>query len=452
MAYTPKFESYTGSDCSGVAGTGRTLTLINTPDVSVGMIVIVNNSVLTYDSTYTVNNAVITFNNFVPDNAVITVHYYVDVIVSYDSIIDDEYITPLQFIKDLELDLNIPNYPIDTSLEIVDDSGSLSTSSKVYLDNGKVINGGISLYYGADTDNITELTEDTHYEVDYNKSEITFTSAGITLISTDNIYAEYVYNLHVKSQTVENLIKSSSKFIANQVRQTFNEPTQMLRESLIGQGAFNRLYSPIKRPVYVKILTLSSDITDSDTDINVNSTTGIDSGDYLTIEEEVLLVNSVTDSTTLSVQRGALDTIASTHLSSIELVNVVVELSNTPLPGEPTFHTLQFRADWNIDSDTGAIQLLHVNAVDRSDMAQTVYPPHRIQHRVRLSYKYGWAEVPEDVKRLTFLIVASELRNMNILKSHIGGIDGFQPMGQAEINNQIQRIKNRYNTLLIEYV
>jgi len=453
MAYTPKYESFTGSDCSGTEGVGRTLTLTNTPNVSVGMIVIVNNTALTYGVTYTITDDVITFNSFITDTAIIQVHYYMeDGVVVYDSVTDEEYITPLSVIEDLEIDLRIPNYPTDTTLEVVDESGTLTIDSKVYLANPKVIKGSLTLSYGASPSSITDLVEDTDYEVDYNKSEITFTLNGITKIGSDNLYAEYIYNLFVKNQTIENMIKSTSKFIANQVRQSFSEPTTRLREELIGQGAFNRLYSPIKRPVYVKILTLTEDITSTDEDLTVSSTAGISVGDYLTIEEEVVLVNTVTNGTSLNVQRGALDTTASDYDSCTELVNVVVEISNTPLPAEPTFHVLQFRADWNIDNDTGAIQLLHVNAVDRSDMAQTVYPPHRIQNRVRLTYKYGWASVPEDVKRLAFLIVASELRNMNILKSHISGIDGFQPMGQAEITNQIQRIKNRYNTLLIEYV
>jgi hypothetical protein len=434
MAYTPKYESYLGSDCTGSEGIGRTLTLVNAPITNVGMIVIVNNTALTYGSTYEISDKVITFNSYIEDLAIIQVHYYLeDGVITYDSVTEEEYITPLSVIEDLEIDLRIPNYPTDTTLEVVDESGTLTTGSKVYLNNSKIIKGSINLVTGTTPSSTTELIEDTDYTVDYTKSEITFTAAGIVKIGVKKVFAEYVYNLFVKSQTVENMIKSTSKFIANQVRQSFASPTQVLREELIGQGAFNRLYHPIKRPVYVRVLTLTDNVLSSDISLKVNSSAGIAVGDYLTIDREVVLVTEVTDGVTLQVQRGLLSSTAMAYSSGLELVNVVVEISNTPLPATATFKPLKFRADWNIDNDTGAIQLLHVNAVDRSDMAQTVYPPHRIQNRVRLSYKYGWTSVPEDVKRLAFLIVASELRNMNILRSHISGIDGFQPMGQAEI-------------------
>jgi chromosomal replication initiator protein len=65
MTYIPKYESYLGSDCTGSEGTGRTLTLVEEPNVSLGMIVIVNNTALTYDSTYEISGKVITFNSYI---------------------------------------------------------------------------------------------------------------------------------------------------------------------------------------------------------------------------------------------------------------------------------------------------------------------------------------------------------------------------------------------------
>lgn len=452
MVYLPKFEAYTGSDCTGTEGTGRTLTLDNEPVLSVGMIVIVNNTALSFGGAYSVTGDTITFNTFIPNTAVITVYYYVEGGSVFETVEDTEYITPLELFEDLEIDISVPNYPSDTTLEVVDSSGTITSNKKLYLDNSKVIKGSITLYYGSDPDNVTKFDPDLDFEVDYNKSEIVLTALGYAKVGSSNVYAEYKYNAYIKSQTVENLICSTSKFIDNQLRQTFNSPSTVLRESLIGQGPFNRLYRPIKRPVYVKILKLSVACTESDDTLTVNSTEGIGVSDYLTINKEVVMVATVTDSTTLVVVRGSLGTTAVSHSIDDELVNVVVEISNTPLPGKPEFKPLRFRSDWNIDSDTGAIQLLHINAVDRSDMAQTVFPPQRIFNRVRLTYKYGWSSIPKDIKRLTFLIVASELRNTNILKAHTGGLDSFQPMGQSAINDMIQKIKNRYMVLNTEYV
>ena len=67
-----------GSDCSGVEGTGRTLTLDNT-DLTIGTLVFINGACLhvtDFSTNHLATNSIITFNNYVWDADYIIVVYY----------------------------------------------------------------------------------------------------------------------------------------------------------------------------------------------------------------------------------------------------------------------------------------------------------------------------------------------------------------------------------------
>jgi|GEM_PF-1866644 len=81
MTYTPRFESFTGDDCTGTNGAkNRILTLSNDDPVNEMMLLIVDGSVLMYNIDFTLDegSSSITFLNNVWDDQAITVDYLTD--------------------------------------------------------------------------------------------------------------------------------------------------------------------------------------------------------------------------------------------------------------------------------------------------------------------------------------------------------------------------------------
>lgn len=351
-----------------------------------------------------------------------------------------DYCSTLEVFEFLRWDKQIPDYPNTTTLEEVDTSGTLASGSKIYLDHGKVIDGTQTISYGASAASVTDLTETAHYTIDNEKGEITITAAGATAIGANNVYATYKYTDMINDDVVGDIITRISRDIDKKTSQTFGTLTLVDREEHGGQGAYRRLYNPLLRPVHVVTTQLNGAVTATGTAFVVDSTTGLEAGDKLIVEQEVVTIDSVTDSTNLVVTRGAIGSGTATHVDDTWTCNLVVEVSNTPLGGTPSWNFLEFRDDFDVDSDTGAVQLLHVNAEDKDDICQDVYPLHSVFNRVRITYKYGTSSVPIDIKRACILMVAYELMLSGIAKNLPEGVDGFTPTAHQQLWDTAMKI------------
>jgi len=82
-------------------------------------------------------------------------------------------------------------------VEIFDESlGTGDNTEDSYdLTNGNVVNGSYKLNYGdVDSNDLTALTETTHYTISIDEGRILLTSAGVTLINEKVLYASYIYS------------------------------------------------------------------------------------------------------------------------------------------------------------------------------------------------------------------------------------------------------------------
>jgi len=451
--YIPKSEVKQGRDCSGSSGaTNRTLTLSNSNiSVNSGMTVIVANTPLVYNSDFTFSTSTnkITFLNPLLDESVVYVQYFVT--VSVTSPTSPAYCTEEDVYDYLGWSTQIPDYPTTTTKESVDATGILTANEIVYLDNGKLIEDTLTLTYGG-TATTGTLTETTHYTVVEDKSQITLTTQGATSIGTSTLLAEYKYNKYVFSSEVTALISRMSQQIDNETMKTFVSPALITQELNQGAGRFQRLYRGRVLPVYAVETALSTAIAaTTTTSIQLSDSTGLEAGDYISINKEAMLIDSVTDSNNIVVSRGKFSTTATTHSSDDAVVNYVVEISNSQVGGTPTWQFLEYKDDWELDSDTGAVQLLHINAEDIDDLGQDVFPPRYVFDRVRLTYKYGMASVPDDVKHLCVLMVARELMTRQVARSTGEGADGFSPDNLTALNDQIDKLLAKRRTLHFGY-
>lgn len=358
-----------------------------------------------------------------------------------------QYATTSQVLDYLGLVINRES-DNDNTLETVDNSGTLVSGSVVFLDKSNIISGTLLLYHGADINNLTLLTETTHYTIDLTKGKITITSDGATAIGTDSLFADYNYNDSFSDAKISDLIDRAQQHIDESLNQTWNGVTLVDEEEYSGKGYSRRLYRPKKLLPVVIMPKLTSALDSSQTDVSVDSTSGLEAGEYLTIESEVMLIVSVDDSTSLTVTRGQKSTSGAAHADGKQLINYVVEISNSPVGFSPSFTTLNYQGDFDVDSDTGSVQLQHVNAEGADIVGTSVFPSHQVFNRMRLSYKYGSATVPDDIEELTILLVAKKLFNSQVLNALSRGTNGFETGSISDINSDIDKIMNERRLLL----
>jgi len=242
----------------------------------------------------------------------------------------------------------------------------------------------------------------------------------------------YKYNLYYKDSVVSDTIDAMTEYIDTLLLKTYQPYQIAFKEEQTGRGAYSRLYKGQNPNVKIWKNYLTSAIDASTAVIPVHDTTGLSVGDYVTIESEVMKVLTVPSTSQFTATRATTDlggTTAATHDADVYMANVVVEISNSPLGFTPLWHTMQFLYNFDVDSDTSGVQLLHVNAEDKDALASDLYPPQRIFNRVRMTYKYGEASVPSSIKRLCILLTARELYGSMVSNALVRGTDGFQSEG-----------------------
>ena len=197
---TPRQENITGASLTGSEpDTDRTYALTYANSIATGMVLIVGGAVLTYTTDYTVSAGVITFLNPVWDNQAIEINYYTQVTSPSGS--SSEYTNTLQVVRVAGIGVQIEDETVGT--------GNNSETS-FDLDNGNVIGLSYTLKYGSSGSNdLTELTETTHYTLDKDSGRINLTSAGVTALGTNILYASYIHSPKISDTIIASFMDAS---------------------------------------------------------------------------------------------------------------------------------------------------------------------------------------------------------------------------------------------------
>lgn len=366
-----------------------------------------------------------------------------------------QYATTLEVIEALNWWEEVPSYNnAETTPETVDTSGSLSNGSIIYLDKPPVIDDTLTLSHGSSATSLTALTETTHYTIDLDTGKITITSAGASEIGSDNVYATYKYisvdgNRNITDSYISRLIDTATDQIDKFTYRTWQSTSTKLRERLFGKGQFDRLYRTHNLPVNFYEDTLSSAITDTTgTTFTVSSTTGLSADDYLAIGQEVIQVTSITNTTTFEASRGQLDSTASTHSSGDYVVNVIVEVSTTPLGSTPTYNYLTFLDDWSFNDRTNSITLLH-NEITDEGLYIGLYPQNGTPDRVRITYRYGADSVDDTIREACVSMVSSYLVSRGVARSNVTGAEQISvAVGKEMLTQDIKDLLRTYRIML----
>lgn len=362
----------------------------------------------------------------------------------------EEVLESLGFLS--EIPEFIPNQsPIP---ELIDDSGTLADGSEIYLDHNRVIADSLILAYGPDANTLTNLILTTDYVFDNDSGKITLTSAGILKIGADNVYArQYKYieidgRISYKESFFTDIITATDNLIDNYCQQSFNSPTQVVREQHYGQGRYSHLYRPHQLLPFILTPTLNIAVDDVDTTFTISDTSNLASGNYLSIGKEIVSIDSVDDSTTLTVTRGVLGTSGASHSAGITLINIVVEVSDNVSGTTPTFSVQEYLVDWDIIRDTGSFVLQFIDVVSDSSIISK-YPRKSIPNRVHLTYSFGRSNVPNAVSQACKVSVSQQLMSLRIGKSISEGSTEFT-LGQApiELDRGVKRMLAPYRLIL----
>jgi len=365
------------------------------------------------------------------------------------------YCTTKEVIEFLGLDASIPDYDGNAGSgndpeEIISASGA-STATTFYTDKTRVIDDTYTFSYGASqTASQTNLTETTHYTYNKDTGAFLLNSAGFIAVGSNGVYSVYKYIQSGSKYTdsvISDIIDRKTAFIDKETYQSWQTTALSLQEEHAGRGGSDRLYRVDNQPVIFIRSRLNGDVTDSDVTFVVDDTTGFTAGDYLTVDSEVVLVDAVVDSTDLTVTRAQYGTMAASHVDEARLCNVVVESSNASEGFSPSFKVLSFDDEFEI-SDTGAVQVLHIDAFGSQIPGLDVYPARHIFNRLKVTYRSGMSTVPEDVNNLCILMVAKEMFASQVLNALSRGTDGFKTDGIRHVDDEIKRLLNKLRLLL----
>lgn len=192
-----------GSDCTGAdEALNRTYTLSHGNIVASSSAVYRNGDYLEEGTDYTISERVITFLIAIYNDNYLSFTY-----ITEDTGIDSNtYASTLDVVRYIGIGTEVTNELLGTGD---------NTETGFDFDNGNVIDGSYSILYGpatgAATNNLTEMTESTHYNIDLDAGQILLTSAGKTLLATDKLYAKYVHCSKMSDTQLLSYLASSDR-------------------------------------------------------------------------------------------------------------------------------------------------------------------------------------------------------------------------------------------------
>ena len=450
-------ESKTGADLGGSNGaTNRTYTLAKS-NVIAGSIRITSADYPQVEGggyTYNATTNVITFIKNVWNDYVIQIQYEYDTSgVSSPSADSLRYTTILNFNKYMLMNVHIPNrnqtgtFPTKEEIGTGDDSETQFT-----FDNGEVIENTDTLYYGATEATATAtLTRTTHYTIDYDTGVITLTSAGVTLLSTNTIYATYDYNKYqLSNSAIKQALLSAEADLDNHINTVFYDGTattpdfEVVTDELHkGQGKYDKSYQTNTYPLNDTSTTLDGSVSADDGTITVVSTQGFPTSGSFAVETNKIAYTGKTGTTFT----GCTNVLA--HDDGKMVTSWIVEQSLDSEGTSPTWQVLQPDTEYSINFVSGHIKLNDISTTGTTYL-DAFHPQRGVWDRVRLTYQSGYDQIYNDVITGVHMMAGLQLFEGNVLNALARKTDGFDTGGVGSIENKIKRIIQKYECWLIK--
>jgi len=326
---------------------------------------------------------------------------------------------------------DVGSSPVNETVGTGDDSTTV-----FYLDYKSILADSYTFYYGATAAATDTLTETTHFTLDKTKGKLTLTTAGVTLVSTNNIYSAYDrINNGMSDAYLQEVLERVQQFIEKKTNTKFTDGTAtnptypvITKEEQETMGSFQDRYFTQERPLVDANSTLLSAMAVAASTAELQSGKGAEfpSSGQVVIEKEIISYTGVSTDTLTGCSRGVGDSTAAAHAAAKQVHSTIVLLSGTD---EGTLQTWYVQ-EWNVDVHVDPLGqvFLHDSSVTGGYSTETT-PLEKIgvANRLNLRYLYGFDIIPNSIKRLNLLLAKKQLVQDNISKSMIAGRDEFNP-------------------------
>ncbi len=455
---TPIIKNITGSDLSGSDGTADRTYTIPGSTLFLVTVITINGTNLHEGSSndFTISGQVITFKNIIDDTDIIRLEYFNITGSTLPGTGSDlKYATTVQLADVLGIKLCVPTWSVGSSptkeeVGVGDDSTTI-----FYLDHKNILTDTYTLYYGVSGLAATALTETTHYVVDKDDGKITLTSAGVTLVTTNNIYAEYCYTDMFNDSYLTQVLLRAEQEVDNNINSTFtdgtttnpNYPSKVEIQPTLGN--IRNEYFSEERPLIDVNSLLASDITATDNTLDVTAGDGSNfpSSGTIIIGTEKITYSGVTTDTLTGLSRGVGDSTAAVHTSTDEIHTTIIEISGTTQGTSPTWYVQEWKSKTYVD-ETGKVFIYDTVLTGTTLSTNNVILPRMdVENRLRITYLYGYDTIPVDITRLTIIFAKRQLIQDNIGKAMIQGRNEFNPEMFNADTKEMDRIIGFYQVL-----
>jgi len=413
----------TGTNLTGTSGTTNRTYIVDNVD-SDNLQIFISGVYLYEDTDYSVSSDTITFVNRVWDDQPID--------IVYDSTITSSYGSTLALARFMGIEARIPDLTSVATSRIKEEVGTGDSSTTIFwLDHSFILADGYTIYYGADEASSIPLLETIHYTLDKDLGKITLTSTGVSLVSTNLIYAAYSYcSINLTNTQLSNAILRAKSEVDNFTNNHFADSTsatpdwnQVLDEYQDGKGAFDINYFILNKYPIPNVSTIVDGvITADDVTITVASTSGFPSSGYILIEDDKIEYTGKTSTTFTGC------TSVSAHDDALTILPYVIEISTTEPGGTISWDILKQGTEFEIDFKTGRVQIYSAGATGSGtyvDIEST--PPRLVANRIRLSYISGYSSIPDDIVKVTLMLASKDIMSLVVRKSHSSGMNDFNP-------------------------
>jgi len=364
------------------------------------------------------------------------------------------YATTTEFANILGIVKRIPDWDVGDS-PTKEEVGTGDGSTLIfYLDQKNILADSYTLYYGATEATAVAFTETTHYSLDKETGKITLTTSGRTVLSTDNIYAEYKYlNIGMTDAYLQTVLERAKKEVDSTLNTIFTDGTAknpsypvVVLESQESQGLTQQRYWSKKRPLIDVSSSLADALTASGTTAGLASGDGskFPSSGSVVVEEEIIDYTGVSTDTLTGLTRGSDGSTAAAHAAEKEVHSTIVQISGTREGTIPTWFVQEWKKKVFV-GDLGETFLYWRGLQDGENIAENILLPEiGIANRFKIRYLYGFDTIPADIVRLNLLLAKRQLIQDNIGKSMIAGRDEFNPEMFNADQTEIARIVDAY--------
>jgi len=467
MAYTrtaPRTQNITGADLTGADGaTNRTYTIPDAGVLSSGVDIAINGTQLHEGASndFTLSGETITFLNNVDNPDIIRINYFIALARDTQSTITTtttlKYATTLQFAAILGILRSIPTWDDSTNpTNIKEEVGTGDNSeTRFYLDHKNILSDSYTLYYGSASTTTDELTETTHYTINQTTGAVTLTSAGVTLVGTNKIYATYSYCFKdFSDEYLVAVLGRAEKEVDGLCNTTFTDGTATnpdypsRTEIQPTMGQYQQDYFTDEKPLIDVSSTLSADITAAATSIALATGDGdkFPSTGTIIIGSEKITYTGVSTDTLTGCTRGVGDSTAATHSEDDEVHTTVLELSGTSEGTAPTWEVQPWNSDMFANAD-GKIFIYRDSLSSQVTAESTVLHKTGVANRFKLTYLYGYDSVPVDITRLTLLLGKRMLIQDSVGGAMVKGRNEFRPEMMNADAQEIRSIVGTYKVV-----